>query len=124
MHKAMIAGNVGQDAELKHVGDNTVLSFSVAVEVRDGKDKATMWVRCSMWGKRGEAVGRYVTKGTKVAVAGDFSVRQYDSAKGPGVSVEMRVDDVTLMGGGAQGDERPQRAGNSPQQGGDDEIPF
>lgn len=104
MLKGFIAGNLGLDAELKHTqGGDEMLSFSVAVEVREGKEKATQWVRCTLWGKRGAALGQYLTKGTKVAVSGGLTVRQYDGAKGPGVSLEMRVDDVTLMGGKQEG---------------------
>lgn len=97
-----VCGNVGQDSETKVVGDTTVTSFSVASNRKvKGKDETT-WVRCSYWGKAGEAVAPYLKKGTSVGVAGELEVRTYEKngGGGTGVSIDMRVDRLQLLGGG------------------------
>ena len=131
-----IAGRVGKDATLRAVGSDSVLSFSVACDYYAGKaGKQTMWVRCSMWGKRAESLVQHVVKGATVGVCGSMTLREYDGK----TSVEVRVADLTLLGsksdrqqpqsGGFAG---PKPAGNGnpfgdapvDDFGGDDSIPF
>jgi single-strand DNA-binding protein len=121
MKTITIAGNIGKDAETRTTqGGETVTSFNVAVEDRTGKEKATMWFRCSLWGKRGPALAPYLTKGGKVCVAGDLSAREHEGK----TYLEIRADQVTLMGGKPDGDRREPEY--KPEQRGElnDEIPF
>ena len=122
MQQLTIAGTLGKDAELRKTGNgDAVAGFSVAVD--NGKDKngtkrETTWIDCSLWGKRGEALSPYLTKGLKVAITGRPTVRAYDGKAYLGCS----VNEITLMGGGEKS------SGQSPQapasQNLDDEIPF
>lgn len=96
-----IAGNIGKDAETRAVGSDTVTSFSVAVETRVKKEKVTTWVRCSLWGKRGEALSQYLTKGSKVCATGSAVFGVY----GDKPQVDLNVSEVTLMGGGKRDDD-------------------
>lgn len=91
---------LGADAELKHVGDSTVTEFRCAVTSGYGKREQTTWARCAMWGKRGESVLPYLKKGQQVAVSGEATLREYDRNDGTnGYSLEVRVNDLTLVGG-------------------------
>lgn len=132
MISATVAGNIGQDAEMRHTqGGDAVCSFSVASnrKGRDGKDETT-WVRCSLWGKRGSALLPFLTKGTKVAVAGSLSVRAYEKNGETKTSIELNAQDVALLGGGARAEDAPR--GRAPVQhdkgdayeGAGDDIPF
>ena len=117
MKTITIAGNLGRDAELKTLNSgDKVLSWSVAVEDRGGQEKRTLWFDCSLWGKRGDALAQYLTKGTKVAVSGELSTREHDGKTYLGV----RANEVTLMGAKAEGG-APRQAGGFDT---DDEIPF
>jgi single-strand DNA-binding protein len=99
----IIAGNIGKDAETRTTqGGDTVTSFNVAVEDRSGKEKVTLWFTCSMWGKRGDIMRQYLTKGSKVAVSGDLSTREHEGK----TYLHVRVDQVSLMGGGKRDDDR------------------
>ena len=102
MKAITIAGNIGKDAETRstQVGD-TVTSFSVAVEDRQGKEKTTIWFDCSIWGKRGDSLRPYLTKGGKVAVSGDLSKREHEGK----TYLTIRADQVSLMGGGERSDQ-------------------
>ena len=59
MNILMIAGTIGQNAELRRTqSGDAVAGFSVAID--NGKDKNgnkrdTTWIDCSLWGKRGES---------------------------------------------------------------------
>lgn len=107
MNTATFAGRLGKDATLRSTaGGDPVLGFSVAVDQRKGKEKTTLWVDCSLWGKRAEALEQYMTKGTTVAVSGEAGVREYQGK----AYLTLNVREVSLLGGGDQ----PQRGGGSP----------
>lgn len=97
MKSITIAGNVGKDAAVRTTqGGDKVTGWSVAVEDRNGQEKRTLWFDCTLWGKRGEALAQHLTKGTKVAVAGELSTRDHEGK----TYLTVRVEQVTLMGGG------------------------
>jgi len=100
MISATVVGNLGRDAELKTVGNGSVLAFAVASERKSKGEKVTTWVSCSLWGSRGESLAQYLTKGTKVAVTGELSTRE--SAKTGKTYLEVRVDQIELLGGGTR----------------------
>lgn len=122
-----IAGNVGKDAETRQTaGSSTVTSFSVAVSGYDFKAKAKMttWVRVAVWGKRGEQLATMVTKGSRVAVSGELSLSEYQGK----TTLELKAQDVTLLGQGGQQQSRTQGAAPAPAASAgdefDDDIPF
>ena len=106
MIQAFVTGFLGGDAEIKQVNGEAVCSFSVASGKKGkGGAETTTWVRCSLWGKRGPALAQYLTKGQKVAVAGELSTREHNGK----VYVDLRVGEVDLMskaGGGSGGGSR------------------
>ena len=97
MIKIFFVGNLGADAELRTAGDNgqSVLNFRVAAHA--GKDD-TVWVRCAMWGKRGESIAQYLKKGTKVVVSGGMTMSEWTKDGKTQQQVECRVDDVDFSG--------------------------
>lgn len=104
MKQITIAGNIGRDAVVRrtNAGD-AVAGFPVAVEERNGQDKRTLWFDCSLWGKRSEALAQYLTKGSRVTVAGDLSTREHEGK----TYLTVRVAEVTLQGGGERRDDAP-----------------
>lgn len=107
MIASTVAGNIGKDAKLRHTPNGeSVCSFSVASNSKRGDKDVTTWVRCSLWGKRGTALMKYLTKGTRVAVSGSLSLREYDKDGETKTSLELNVQDVALLGGGGEGSER------------------
>ena len=99
MQVITIAGRLGNDAELKSsTKGDSFAAFSVAVS--KGKDGPTTWFRCSLWGKRGESLSQYLTKGTSVAVVGEFQAREWEKDGKKGTSLEIRVSEIDLLGGG------------------------
>lgn len=126
MKQITIAGNIGRDAVVRrtNAGD-AVAGFPVAVEERNGQDKRTLWFDCSLWGKRGDALAQYLTKGSRVTVAGDLSTREHEGK----TYLTVRVAEVTLQGGGERRDDAPrdrpkEGAGSTRRDDLDDEIPF
>ena len=95
MISATVIGNVGQDPELRPAGTDKVLSFSLASNDGKGDQKVTTWVRCTVWGKRGETLAGYIKKGKKLACSGSLMQREYTNAQGEKrTELSLRVDQV------------------------------
>jgi single-strand DNA-binding protein len=134
MNNITVAGQLGKDSELKQIGQDQVLSFSVADS--QGREKPTIWWNCQLWGKRATSLQQYLTKGQAVTVTGTISQRTYTDKNGQErISTDVRVNDVALQGG--KRDEAPKQAApqrqqakpSSPQQAGGfedfpDDVPF
>jgi single-strand DNA-binding protein len=125
MKNVTIAGNIGKDAVVRTTGKgDKVTGFSVAVEERNGQDKRTIWFDCALWGARGDALSSYLTKGSRVAVSGDLSMREHEGK----TYLTVRVAELTLLGGGQRDERRDDPPAQSSQSRGpsdmDDEIPF
>ncbi len=122
MKTITIAGNIGKSAETRSTqnGDK-VTNWTVAVEDRQGQEKRTIWFDCTLWGKRGESLAQYITKGGKIAVAGELSTREHEGK----TYLQVRVDQVSLMGGNTGG-QREERASQTARVADDfgDEVPF
>jgi single-strand DNA-binding protein len=118
MNSISIAGVLGKDPELKKVGQDQVLSFTVADS--QGKEKPTLWWNCQMWGKRATTLQQYMAKGQKVTVSGNVQMREYTDKNGDKkTAMDVRVNDVALQGGGEQAPKaaparQPQRQAPAP----------
>ena len=75
-HTIIIAGNLGNDPEMRYTPDGTaVCDFSVAVNEsfsnREGERvERTIWFRVTTWRKLAETCNAYLKKGRKVLVEG------------------------------------------------------
>lgn len=132
MNVFSFTGNLGNQAEQRYTqGGDSIVSFSVAVKSGFGDKAVTTWVRCTMFGKRGESVLPYLNKGQLVGVSGEFSAREWDDKEGQKrTSVEVRVNDLTLLGGKTEGqqEQRQNQKSNDNQKPASDDlgddIPF
>lgn len=111
MNNCTFTGHLGRDAKLRRpkTGD-PVLSFSIAVNGYK-KDAPPTWVNCSLFGKRGETLEQYLTQGTRCAVVGRISLREYEGNDGePKSSLDLVVNDVVLLGSKKDGDAGEKRS--------------
>ena len=102
MNVFTFSGNLGSDAEQRFTqGGTAVLQFSVAVTSGYGERKTTTWVRCSLFGKRGESLAAYMNKGQQVVVSGEATLREWQGQdQSTNKSLEVNVNEVTLVGPG------------------------
>ena len=134
--KIIIVGNLGRDPEMRYMPDGTaVTSFSLATS-KGWKDKATgepvketTWFRVSVWGKRGENVNQYLSRGSKCLVEGKLkpdpntgSPRIWTRQDGTvGASFEITADNVTFLD--SKGDDVTDKTAVNGSQG-ETEIPI
>ena len=94
MNKVFLIGNLTRDPELTETSNGAmVCKFAIAVtrEYRNNEGtRDTDFFNITVWGARGENCGRYLKKGSKVAVVGSLQNRSYEGQDG----VKRTVTDV------------------------------
>jgi single-strand DNA-binding protein len=120
----------GKDAETRFTpSGEAVTQFSVALQSGYGDKQVTTWINCNMWGKRGETIAAYLTKGTRIGITGELTNRKYEAKDGSEkYSLELRVSDVTLLGAKDGGAPRQEPSNEQKGMGSvedfEDQIPF
>lgn len=109
MIKLNVIGHLGKDAVVNNANGKSVINFSIAhtEKLRDAqgnqKDK-TIWVDCAYWTDR-VAIAPYLKKGTQVYAEGSPDIRTYTTNDGRnGATLTLRVLNIQLLGGKAEGD--------------------
>lgn len=112
------------------------MGFGVAVNERRKNAQTGEWedypnfVDCTLFGKRAEALERYLSKGSKVAIEGKLRWSQWESDSGKRSKLEVVVDEIELMSRRDDGDGgRPYGSARPPQKPAqadpyDEDIPF
>lgn len=107
-NKVILMGNLTRDVEMRTTpnGQN-VANFSLAVS-RSWKDQSgqtqeqTSFINCVAWGKTGEIIAQYVSKGQSLLVSGRLDQRSYEDKDGnKRQAVEVVVEDFNFTGGRA-----------------------
>ena len=83
MNKVILIGRLTKDPDLNFAaGSGTaVCRFSLAV-TRPFKKDETDFISCISFGKTGETIAQYLTKGRQVAVTGSIRTGSYDAKDG------------------------------------------
>jgi len=98
-------GNLCAEPDVRYMPDGkAVVSFTLACNER-WKDKATgeskehcEFIRCACFGKRGEAIGQYVSKGQQLYIEGKQRTRKYEKSGQDHYATEIVVDDFQFCG--------------------------
>lgn len=93
-------GRVTRDAELTTVGakNTSLVKWGIANNTGFGQYEKTNFFNCQMWGKQGEAIRQYLTKGKQICVTGqleDTTWTSDDGTKHP--QWTLTVSQVTLL---------------------------
>ena len=101
MIKLIVSGRVGQDAELKTLGDTTVCSFSIAHSEKvygQTPGEKTIWVGCSVWGERSIKLAPFITKGTYIVAEGSGTVNAFMKNGEPVGIINCRITSLEFGG--------------------------
>ena len=95
INKVVLLGRLTKDPELRYAaGSGTaVCRFTVAITRQFKKDE-TDFINCVAFGKTGETIAQYITKGRQVAVTGSIRTGSYESNSGE----KRYTTDVVLDG--------------------------
>ncbi len=152
LNKILLIGNLGKDPELRYTPDGlAILRFSMATteyfnDKSGAKNERTTWHNIVVFGKTGQNIANYLSKGKQVFIEGKINNRSYDDKEGNKKYItEVVATNIVLLGakGGGGGnvaetaDENIRTEGGYTVQGGnqessygsagqqeDDDIPF
>lgn len=117
LNRVILLGNLGADPELRTTnGGTAILNLRLATsESYLNKDKQRQerieWHRVVLWGRRGEALGKILTKGDRILVEGSLRTSSYEDRDGnKKYTTEIVANNVVLSGGGNGGSRRPDSA--------------
>ena len=100
---------LGRDCELRTTqSGDAVANLSLAMDYRNGREKATQWVDGALWGKMAETLTQYLVKGKLVCVTlDDVHIEEFQKRDGTeGTKLVGRVSKLELAGGGRDDGER------------------
>lgn len=108
VNHVILIGRLTRDAELKYTANGqAVCKFSLAINRR--RKNGDQWVDEAnffdvvLWGRSGEAINQYLTKGKQVAVEGELRQDRWEQDGQNRSKIEIMANNVQLLGGGAQG---------------------
>ena len=107
-NKVILAGNLTRDPQLKYLPSQmAVAEFGLALnrKFRDaaGQDREEVcFVDCAAFGKTGEIINQYCTKGKPILVEGRLKLDQWEDKQGGGKRSRLTVvvENCTLLSGG------------------------
>jgi single-strand DNA-binding protein len=115
INRVMVTGNLTRDPELRSTGSGmSILSMRMAVNDRRKNQQTGEWedspnyVDVTVFGARADALSRFLSKGSKVAIEGKLRWSEWESPGGEKRSkLEIVADDVEFLssreGGGGGG---------------------
>ena len=110
LNKVMLLGNLGADPELKMTsGGQAVLKMRLAttetyLDRNKVRQEKTEWHSVVLWGKRAEALSRFLSKGSRLFIEGGLRTSSYDDRDGnKRYKTEVVASNVILAGGGGRG---------------------
>ena len=99
-----LVGNLVRSPEVRHTTTGTtVMNFTIAVNDREKNMQTGEWedvpsfYDVTMFGNRAEALSRFLSKGSKVAVRGHLKQRRWEKDGQRRSKVEVIVEDLDFM---------------------------
>ena len=132
LNRVMLLGNLGADPELRYTqSGQAVLNMRLAttesyLDRNKVRQERTDWHNVVLWGKRGEALAKFLTKGTTIFVEGGLRTSSYDDKEGnKRYKTEIHATNIILAGrgrggggGGGEMGEGPSGGGGGPRRSG------
>lgn len=113
LNKVMLLGNLGADPELRMTsGGQAVLKLRLAttesyVDRNQTRQERTEWHSATIWGKRGEALSKFLRKGDRIFVEGSLRTSSYEKDGEKRYRTEINATNVILAGSSGGAGVRP-----------------
>ncbi len=110
LNRVILLGNLGADPELRMTNSGSaVLKLRLAtsetyLDRNKQRQERTEWHSVIVWGRRAEALGKFLGKGDRLLVEGSLRTSSYDDKEGnKKYRTEVIANNVVLSGGGRGG---------------------
>jgi len=129
LNKAMLAGNLTRDPELRYTPNGkAVVNITVATnrqyqDAQGNRKEEKTFVRCVFWGKQAEALAEHFAKGKPIFVEGRLRLNEWEDSNGNKRStLEVHGDSWQFVGPKGGGGNRDQQQDEPPPY--NDDTPF
>lgn len=111
VNRVILVGNLGKDPEVSYTQSGTArcrfpLATGESYNSKSGeRQERTEWHNIVVWGKQGENVGKYLSKGRQVYIEGGLRTRSWDDEKSgqKKYMTEVNAQRVVFLGGKGDG---------------------
>lgn len=108
INTVVLIGRLTRDAEIKYTSNQTaIVKFSIAVnrsrKSGDGWEEEAHFFDIVVWGRQGEAIQKYLTKGKQVGIQGELRQSRWEQNGQNRSRVEVHSFNVQLLGGNSGG---------------------
>lgn len=125
LNKVLLFGNLGADPELRVTpSGQSVLNLRLAttesyLDRNNTRQERTEWHSVAIWGKRADALAKFLGKGDKVFIEGSIRTHSYEKNGEKRYRTEIVAQNIILGGGRGkgQGDRPPQTDRDVPSRG-------
>jgi single-strand DNA-binding protein len=121
LNRVMLLGNLGADPELRvTAGGQSVLKLRLAttesyLDKNGTRQERTDWHSVTVWGKRGEALSKFLTKGSSIFVEGRIQTGSYEKNGEKRYRTDIVANNIILAGRGRGGGDAAQEGGSGGQ---------
>ena len=102
-NNVQLIGNLGKDPEVRTFDSGKKATFSIATtdtykNQKGEKVQDTQWQNVVIWGKLADVAGKYLKKGSEVAISGKLVHRNYETSGGEKKYItEINVSDMVML---------------------------
>jgi single-strand DNA-binding protein len=106
LNRVMLMGNLGNDPELRvTAGGQSILKLRLAttesyLDKNNTRQERTDWHNVTVWGKRGEALSKILSKGSTIFVEGRIQTSSYEKNGEKRYSTDIVANNIILAGRG------------------------
>jgi single-strand DNA-binding protein len=124
LNRVLLLGNLGADPELRVTpGGQAVLKLRLAtnesyVDKNNVRQERTEWHRVTVWGRRAEALGKFLQKGDSLFIEGRLQTSSYEKNGEKRYSTDIVASNIILSGGRGRGE-----GAGAPREGGGSRAP-
>lgn len=98
VNACVFTGHLTKDCVLKTVNSTMLCEINFAVNTGWGDNKITLFIKGTIWGKRGSSIAPYLQKGQFVGVSGSLSLNEWvDYQDEKRIDLVMNISDITLL---------------------------
>ncbi|NIZ19426.1 single-stranded DNA-binding protein [Entomospira culicis] len=105
INRVVLVGRLTKDAELKYTSNTNMPVSRLAIAVNARRKQGDQWVDeahffdVTLFGKQGEALNNYLTKGKQVGIEGQLRQDRWEQDGQQRSRVTILADNIMLLGG-------------------------
>jgi single-strand DNA-binding protein len=106
LNRVELLGNLGADPELRVTASGqAILKLRLAtsesyLDKDNSRQERTEWHQVTVWGKRGEALAKILSRGSRIFIEGSLRTSSYEKDGEKRYRTEIMANNIILAGGG------------------------